>query len=218
MKSFKEFSQADVDLDFSQCLISEASLSRVIRQAGKKFFIITAERGNLSAAQNKSRNRQLLADLNRNKLGPQRLIGHWQECSDDTLSYDKCPPEKLVDVEEYSFFVPIPDDWKQENYDILIAGLVKKYNQDAALVRDEDGLFLIQRNGKKVKIGAGSTTVNAIDQAYSQHVKKRDLPFVFEGLIVPATIGGKRLFKEAHLSYPHLSKQELNEAKEFSDK
>ena len=215
---------------FDGCLISEASLGRVLQhyQDGR-FFIITANRksmGNRFSSANRQANAKLLSELNARKLGPQTLIGHWQECQDDSIDYKDCPVDLLVDVEEYSFFVAIPEDMSDVEAKSLVAGLTRKYNQDASIWRDEKGLFLIGRSGSLDKIGSGTMTINKIAQAYSKIArgdgkpkKNKDgsprinvddmRPFVFEGILVPATNHGKALFEAKGITYPRLSDLEL---------
>lgn len=186
-------------------IINEASLSRILQHHKGSFFIISAHRAQYDEKTNTKRTRELQGILNSKKLGGIPLIGHWQECQDSNIPYDQCPADKLVQVKEYSFLVPmVADKFAEEEYYDIIKELTAKFDQDASLLKSDDGLYLITRNGELDKIGSGTITIDKISQAYSEVVRRgkvKNIPFVFEGTVEPSTINGKRLYQLYGLSY-----------------
>jgi len=172
--------------------ICEASLSRLWQQAQRSSFaILTAYRSNNSKVQNVSLNRDLRSELNNYKMGPHALIGHWQECSitdknGDPIDYNQCPKNKLVDVVERSYFVTKPSDISDDNFRKIIFDLGKKYHQDGVVLKTEKefGVFNPRNGQSLVSFGKG-VTLNRLAQAFSQHIKKQNVPFVFEGVEKP---------------------------------
>ena len=204
--NLKILSVDSVDATFNTNLISESGLSRVLDHLeNNSFAIITANRGEYDAKENEKRNKELRDILNANKMGSHALIGHWQECQDSSIEdYNKCPKDQLVDVVENSFLFPKPKSMSDEDFIEFIASLNKKFEQDGAVVKLSDGsINIVDKSGDYFSIG-NKTTLGKISQAYSQYVKKRDIPFVFEGVQVPATLIGKRLFSENNILYPKL--------------
>ena len=61
--------------------------------------------------------------------------------------------------------------------------------------------IIIEKNGNSFSVGT-STTLGKIAQAYSQHVKKLQVPFVFEGVEIPATNIGKQIAAKKNFIYP----------------
>ncbi len=165
------------------------------------FSIITAYRGEYDKKQNITRNRNLRSEFNKRKIGVYQLVGHWRECSIDDVDYRDCPKDKLVDVIERSYLVVKPDDMEYTEFENLIVDLVKKFDQDGAILRNDRGFFIIEGNGNKFKVGS-ETVLGKIAQAYSQYVKKTDVPFVFEGVEVPTTNVGKQIANELGIKYP----------------
>ena len=93
--------------------------------------MITAYRHSNNKKQNIQANKSLEGDLRGMGYGFFRVEGHWQECQDQNVPYDKCPKEKLVDSTETTFFVP---NIQKEQ----IHSLCKKYEQDAVIYGDKD--------------------------------------------------------------------------------
>lgn len=177
-------------------LICESSLSRLIRLFERKSFaVITAYRDEMSKQEKIAKNRQLRGILNSKKMGVHQLVGHWRECQLKGVEYKDCPKDQLVDVIERSYFVPKPDSMDFETFEKIIASLVKEFNQDGAIIGDEKGIYIIEGNGSKFKIGS-KLELGKISQAYSQHIKKMNVPFVFEGLEQPASITGRMIMKK----------------------
>lgn len=193
-------------------LISEAGLSRMLSQikSDQEFAIITAYRGNYSKEQNISRNRDLRSELNKKRMGPYQLVGHWQECQDSSYDYKNCPKNLLKDVIERSYLVVRPRDMSSEEFREFVVSMLQKFEQDGAVHRSGNDINILQKTGESFKIGSGMS-IGKIAQGYSQHVKKTNVPFTFEGVEVPSTNIGRRLFQEAGLSYPILDSRELQE-------
>ena len=200
----------------SNCLISEGGLSRVLDHAkNNTFSIITAFRGEYDNKENLARNKELRGVLNSKKMGSHILIGHWKECQVPDTDYKDCPEDKMVDVVEQSFLVPKPKDMSDEEFGEFIQGLVAEYDQDGAILKKDDGIYIVEPTSE-FKIGS-DVVLNKIGQAYSQYVKKKNVPFVFEGAVVPATNYGKQLFLANGINYPSLSTEEYKECKTWED-
>lgn len=194
-------------------LISEAGLSRVLSQvkSDQDFSILTAYRGNYTKEQNISRNRDLRSELNKKRMGPYQLVGHWQECQDPSYDYKNCPKNLLKDVIERSYLIVKPKEMTSEEFKKFIISMLQKFDQDGAVYRSENDINILEKSGNTFKIGSG-ISIGKIAQGYSQHVKKANVPFTFEGIEVPSTNMGRRLFQEAGLRYPILESNELLEA------
>ena len=83
--------------------------------------------------------------------------------------------------------------------------ITKKWKQDGAVIRIQeifgDEIQILETSGETFGIGSG-ITLGKISQAYSQHVKKLNTPFVFEGVEVPATNIGKQIAEKYKFNYP----------------
>jgi len=199
-------------------LISEAGLSRLLTKynEGKEFAIITAYRRQYGKAENIRRNRDLRAVLNAAKMGVYQLVGHWQECRDPDINWRNCPKDQLVDTIERSYMVIKPDAMDSQSFATFIVGLVDEYEQDGALIKQGPDVEFIQGDGTRFSIGT-DITLGKITQAYSQYVKKMNVPFVFEGVETPSNNNGSMLFRECGILYPPLTADELKTAKTWPD-
>jgi len=197
-------------LNKERTLLTEAGLSRIVqkvKQENKDFAVITAYRYEFDKQENIKRNRQLRQEFNSRKMGVYQLVGHWQECQLPGVEYENCPKDQLIDVVERSYLVIRPDEMEYKHFSDLILMLVKRFDQDGALISKDGSINLIEKNGSIMSIGLGMA-LNKISQAYSQHVKKMNIPFVFEA-VVPVTNFGKQLFKNKGLLYPLVEKNEI---------
>lgn len=182
-------------------LITEAGFSRVLNKIeNNDFVIITAYRGNYDKKENINRNRQMRGEFNSKKMGVYQVVGHWQECQDD-VEYEKCPKNRLVDVIERSYIAVRPSDMSQDEFESFIVSLLKKFNQDAALIKKDGNFNVIEKTGNITKVG-DKLTLNKISQAYSQYVKKMDIPFVFEGVEIPGSNSGRQMMSMIGIKYP----------------
>lgn len=214
--SIREYLSEESTLDElpNNNMLTEAGLSRVIQKISQEkndFAIITAYRDKYSKKENIQRNRELRSEFNKRRMGVYQLVGHWRECSLEDVDYEDCPVDKLVDVVERSYLVTRPGAMSVEDFKNLIQRLTNDYNQDASLISIDGTIYILESTGKMTKIGS-QVSLNKINQAYSQHVKKMNVPFVFEAE-VPTTNGGRQLFKVNGLKYPPNCKD--SELREF---
>ena len=190
----------------NNCIISEDSLSRTLSVIkDKDFAILTAYRAKFDKKENILRNRILRHELNKMKMGVHQLVGHWQEAPDGK-AYEDCDKSELTDVIERSYLVAKPDDMSAEEFERIITSLltIDGETQDAAIIKNSDGIFLIYGSGTKEQIGS-ECNLGKINQAYSQHVKN-NLPFVFEGIEMPDSNIAKQIYKLNNICYSPISK------------
>lgn len=214
--SFKDYINENSIIDEipNNNLLSEAGFSRVLqkmKQEDNDFAVISAYRDKYSKKENIQRNRKLRAEFNKRKMGVYQLVGHWQECELEDVDYEDCPKEYLFDVIERSYLVVRPADLSQNEFKDLIQQLTKEFNQDASVLSLDGDIYIIEPTGKMSKIGSG-VTLNKIKQAYSQHVKQLDIPFVFEAE-VPGSNSGRMVFERNNVLYPRLKNGEGREFK-----
>lgn len=184
-------------------MINEAGLSRLLQrisQENNDFAIITAYRFNYSKEENVLRNRHLRGMLNDKKLGVYPVVGHWQECQlkdeeGNPIPYNNCPKDQLKDVIERSYVVVRTGMPLEEFFDLMMQ-LGKEYNQDGVLMRVGNEMGVFNPRSREIEFRLGNEIVlGKIAQAYSQHVKKLNVPFVFEGLETPNCVSqGKEAF------------------------
>jgi hypothetical protein len=83
--------------------------------------------------------------------------------------------------------------------------LTSTYKQDGSVIRVKelygDDIRIVSGSGRSFSAGRG-VQLDKVAQAYSQHVKKINVPFVFEGVEVPATNLGFQIAKELKFGYP----------------
>lgn len=162
--------------------ICEDSLTRTLKAIeNSSFAIFTAYRKKFTRKENILRNRKLRAILNGYKLGVHQLVGHYSEMQDDG---------NTEQVTERSYLVEKPDRMSDSDFcDIVVKCLtIDGEIQDCALCKfkskPDKGFalvypdYMIKTIGHKLKIGE-------IGKLYSQHVKKLDMPFKFEGEFAP---------------------------------
>jgi hypothetical protein len=156
--------------------IDEASLSRVYQHVSghpkvKSWGMMSGYRNANTKEQNRATNQQLEKDLRAMNLGFFKVEGHWKECQDSSVSWNDCPPDKLKDSVEESFFIP-----NISNEQLL--KLTQKYNQDSAVYGDKENpgeAFLLFKNGSTENLG--KFNANKVATAYSQ--MKGDRSFLF---------------------------------------
>ncbi len=160
--------------------LSEATLGRVYQHVKKSkdssLVLITAFRGDKSKKENLAANKRLLSDIRSQGLGAFKILGHWRECQDDTVSYKDCPDNKMVDVKEAVFGVP---GMNRKTATML----TKKYNQDGSVYlgpETKGKATIIERDGSSFSIG--SFTPQKIGQGWSQ---VRGGKWTFEGFDYP---------------------------------
>ena len=150
--------------------LNEASLGRIYQHVVsnpkmKNWGVVTASRGELTAAENKQRNKELENDLRKLGYGYVHVDGMWQECRKPDTEYKDCPDDMKVPTQEKSLFIP---NISQEH----IQSLGKKYQQDSVLFADEEtkakgeATFIDSKSGEAFNIGKFSP--GKIAQGYSK--------------------------------------------------
>ena len=186
MKSFGDW--AYEKSEFDNITYCESSLTRMLSLSSMPWVIITAYRklnadgSKISKEENINRNLELRSKLNSMKMGVHQLIGHWRECKDSSIPYQDCPDNNKVDVVERSYFVPMPKEMDVDKFKEILLSLGEKYEQDAIIFSDGKDINLMYPSGGKDSIGQ-KIGLNQIGQAYSQHILKQNVPFVFEGFM-----------------------------------
>ena len=184
-------------------LIIEGTFKRLVdKMQNNDFAILSAYRNSFTKGQNIQRNRQLRAALDSKKMGVYQLVGHWLEAPDG-VSYEDAKQNGLTDVIERSYFVARPDTMNYEEFKTLIISLltIDGVTQDCCIIHQNGGgYYCLYPDGNTEKIG-DSITCNKIAQTYSQYVKKMNVPFVFEGVESPSSIGGYRMFSKNNILY-----------------
>ena len=156
--------------------LDEASLARVYQHVNadknvKSWGMVTAFRSLNTPKENRKLNKQLEAEIRSKKLGFFKVEGRWRECQDSDVKYSDCPPEKLKDSIETTFFVP----------NISMDDLHKfgnKYKQDSVLYggpETKGNGHLIFNNGEHEDVGKFHP--NTIQQAYSKMKGGRTFAF-----------------------------------------
>ena len=190
-------------------LIIEGTFKRLVdKMQNNDFAILSAYRNSFTKEQNILRNRKLRAALDSKKMGVYQLVGHWLEAPDG-VSYEDAKQNELTDVIERSYFVARPDTMNYDEFKNLIINLltIDGVTQDCCIIHQNGGgYYLLYPDGNTEKIG-DKITFNKIAQAYSQYVKKMNVPFVFEGVESPSSIGGYRMFSKNNILYLTEDKQ-----------
>jgi hypothetical protein len=169
--------------------ITASSLGRVWQHVQdltqQSFVIISAFRSidangnNLSWEDNMRRTHHMQEGLRGLGLGYIRLIGHWLECQKLGVKYKDCPPDQLVDVREFSLFVPnmsIEDGQR----------LAKRFDQDGFVYGgpETDGLIKVLASSDRPVISTlgDRLTTQAIGQAFSSLHDDESKRFAFIGV------------------------------------
>lgn len=188
----------------NSCIINEGSFNRLMdRLKNSDFIIMSAYRTTFSKKENIIRNRKLRGILNNHKMGVHQLVGHWREAPEGK-EYNQAQQSELTDAIERSYVIARPDNMNIEDFKSFIINKcmeIDNVKQDAVVFHQKnDDYYVLYNNGNTEKIGT-KLTLNKIGQAYSQYVKKFDIPFVFEGVECPSTNIGKQVFKMHNIQY-----------------
>lgn len=176
-------------------MLQESSFSRLLDHMKGDFCIITAFRGENDLKFNRKLNDELLSSLKSIKCGAYKILGHWQETRGGQ-DWKTAKPEDLVDSVEESFCVPRNKDISPKEFVDKMFDLCNKYKQDGiVLICKEEGYNGVYSKNKEeyVKFGSG-LILNKVSQAYSQWVKRKKTPFIFESCFIP---NGSCFVKEA---------------------
>lgn len=186
MKSFGDWVHEKSEYD--RVKYCEASLTRMLSLSFMPWVIITSYRklnadgSDRTQKENMNSNLELRSKLNSMKMGVHQLIGHWRECKDKDISYQDCPESDKADVVERSYFVPMQKEMDVDEFKKKLFSLSKEYDQDAIVFSDGKDISLLFRDGSQSSLGQ-KIGLNQIGQAYSQHILKQNVPFVFEGFM-----------------------------------
>lgn len=184
-------------------LLVEGSFSRLYNILKDDVYaVLSAYRKKFTKEENIKRNQLLKAVLNHNKMGVYQLVGHWRE-GPDGKDYLETEEKDLVDTIERSYVVKKPKDTGIDAFkNFIMACLsIEGESQDCAIIHLEDDTWIgITPSGEEFPIGE-KLTLNKVAQAYSQWVKKTNLPFVFEFVESPASNSGKLLYTKHNIKY-----------------
>lgn len=176
-------------------LIQEDSLQRTLKFIeNSSFAILAAYRKESSKEENIKRNRKLRAIFNAKKMGVHQLVGHWSEEQKD---------ESFLPSAERSYLVVKPAGMSDKEFkDLIFKCLtIDGETRDGAVAKfisKGDDIYFLKKTGALTKAVGKVNFSNAavkLADAYSQHVKKSNTPFVFDGEEVPQTIIGNVIYK-----------------------
>ena len=186
MKSFGDWVYEKSEYD--NVTYCESSLTRMLSLSSMPWVITTAYRklnadgSDRTQKENINYNLELRSKLNSMKMGVHQLIGHWRECKNKDISYQDCPESDKVDVVERSYFVPMPKEMDVDKFKEILLSLSNEYQQDAIIFSDGKDINLLFPKGGQASLGQ-KIGLNQIGQAYSQHILKQNVSFVFEGFM-----------------------------------
>ena len=182
----------------SRDFIIESSLQRIQSHLDRGFFTVSGDRKELTDLEKSKNQKEIAAYLKANKLGYIPLYGHWIE---------NAGTDKEVEVDEISFFVPIPKGYNRDTFLEHGIWLGVEYKQDGILYNAGDKtVYFIPTNPLSSDWGIiGSTMkIRDVKDIFSMLIKgnHKNIKFKFEGVIHP--VGDIRQLKkesdEGHLS------------------
>ena len=166
----------------------ESSLTGMLSTPSIPWVIITSYRKlNADGSERKKEeninlNLELRSKFNSMKMGVHQLVGHWRECKNKETPYQDCPESDKADVVERSYFVPKLKEMDEDKFKEILLSLSNKYQQDAIIFSDGKDINLLFSKGGQASLGQ-KIGLNQIGQAYTQHILKQNVPFVFEGFM-----------------------------------
>lgn len=175
---FQEIISAKKNKDYK--LMNEASLSRVYShyldmkegRPESSFAMISPFRKTFSAKQNQERWENMIKIIKSMGLTFIKLEGYWQECQDEDVPYDQCPPDKLIMSKEKTMFLMNPTMEQTKK-------LMNIFSQDAVVYagpETKDKVALIFRTSGDI-VELGDFNVGTLNQGYS---KIKGQAFFFE--------------------------------------
>jgi len=178
-------------------LISEDSLNRTLKVIkNSSFAIITAYQKRFSKRENIKRNSKLRAFLNHNEMGVHPLVGHYNEVQ---------PDGKKVPVVERSYLVEKPMYMTDDDFKYIICGCltIDDVTQNSALVslKSQDNMYYLMDHDMQMLYVGKNLTLGKISNVYSQHIKKINVPFIFEGEECPTGMYGTLAFAKTGFCY-----------------
>lgn len=126
--------------------INQASLSRVLNHMKKKAFcLITAFRGNLTREENLKRNKELAKYIINSHWGFFRVNGKFVQSDHED--------GKKIFAQEDSYFVVGPELNNEEAVEDFKSNMImlgRKFDQQSIILGTEDGVFEVDKVGKKL--------------------------------------------------------------------
>ena len=188
---------------FNNNLLNEAALARLLEiLKNETYAILSACRRSFSKKENVRRNRILRGILNRHKLGPYQLVGHWLEAPDGK-KWNEVPMSEFTGAIERSYLVRKPDDMSHDEFKVVLANCLRNDGavQDCGVVHGAgDSWHLYFADGSEDRLG-DKISFHKVSQAYSRRVKKIDMPFVFECVEEPGSNFGSMMFNCHNIKY-----------------
>ena len=184
----------------SEGLINEAGLSILLQHSNNPFTILTAFNGVNTLKQNRELNLQLERELGSINAAGIKLVGHWLEAPDGIWfgkSLEEIPPTQPKDFVEESFYIPQPQRIEYAVFQQWIIQILKKFNQDTAIISDGSRIHLIHKSGELTPAGT-EISESEIQQAYNTI---RGGEFVFEGTIGPSCNAHRQLLQERNVGW-----------------
>ena len=187
-------------------LISEGSFTRMLNiLKTKSFAILSAHRAYFSKQENIQRNRKLRDIFNKKKMSVHQLVGHWTEAPRNKDDIAKHTIER-------SYLVVKPENMTNMVFTKLIVSCLTIDNetQDSALIyyvidetnkENQDNKFYVINDSNELTYIGKELKLNKIAEVYSQHVKKINVPFVFEGMEIPGSNSGRLMFSQSNILY-----------------
>jgi hypothetical protein len=206
--------------------ICESSLSRIWNKAkNKDFCVFTTFRDEREEDANYNLLKNVIDNLNKNKLSPYLLDGHYEEQDQSNSKVKNITETSLLIVRpegmEIDLFVDMMMSYlTDDKYNRHKTILDSIYNGEAVNIPQESGLFAFIENVPKGLNNRGyylvspnddirnsqylgnTMTITELGQYYSQ-MKNKEVPFVFEGIRVPTGCGmlTHMLFKKMGINY-----------------
>ena len=131
------------------------SLARTweLAQTGKVLVLMSASRRENEPQVNAAKNQALASDLRQLRFGYIPVTGGtWENVRDPTTGGETGEKRKVV---EDTFLISVPDHMPNEQLHQAIVGLVRKYQQESAIIKygDSDRAFLVYPDGHQVDLG-----------------------------------------------------------------
>lgn len=186
----------------SEGLINKAGLSKLLQHSNNPFTILMAFKGLNTLKQNRELNLQLERELGSINAAGIKLVGHWSEAPDGIWfgkSLEEITSIQPKDFVEESLYIPQPQGIEYAAFQNWIIQILKKFNQDAAIISDGSRIHLIHKSGKLTPAGTGISE-SEIQHAYSTI---RSGEFVFEGTIGPSSNAHRQLLQKRNVGWVH---------------
>lgn len=179
------------------CLILESSFKRVMAFVqNQDFSIVSAFHGTLSKRENIRRNRILRHRLALKNSGVYMIVGHWLQAEKDQNSN----LSEVFNDAERLYLIIRENNASMADFQNSIKSALTIFNdsEDIAIIKNTDGIFALDIKGERQKI-CNEVTPKTIALTYSAYVKKRNAPFIFDGIETPVTNLGSQTYAKYHI-------------------